>query len=290
MRWYRSNGRHHLAWRTTRDPYAILVSEVMLQQTQVPRVVEPYRNWMARWPTLAELANARDAEVIKAWSSLGYNRRALNLLRTARTVSSHGGQITDDVRALRALPGIGEYTAAAVRSFAFGSRVVVIDTNVGRVIARANLGAFVTSEVPPAEIRAAAERVLPAAGAREHNLALMDLGAIVCRARNPDCICCPLATLCRWNVEGQVRTHVPNRKANVRFAESSRFARGRIVALLRDAPRLTEDDIRDGLTETHRSGLHGYLQALAKEGLIEAGPEGAWQLPQGNNNIASPKL
>ena len=167
LAWYRENGRD-LPWRKTTDPYAILVSEVMAQQTQVDRVVPRWERWLERWPTVEALAEAAPADVIRAWQGLGYNRRALNLHRTAQQVAAHGWP--DD---LTELPGVGRYTADAVACFAFGRDVLPEDVNVRRIIDRT--GATFSS-----------------AGAQ----ALMDLGATICLARNPRCGLCPLAEAC----------------------------------------------------------------------------------------------
>ncbi|MCW2989741.1 MAG: A/G-specific adenine glycosylase, partial [Solirubrobacterales bacterium] len=165
MGWYAAHGRD-LPWRRTRDPYAILVSEVMLQQTQVARVVERWERWLVRWPTAADLAAATPAEVLGEWVGLGYNRRALRL-RAACAVVARDGWPAE----LEALPGVGAYTAAAVRAFAFDEAIVPVDTNVRRVFART--GAAMTG--PP-----------------ELGHALMDLGATICTARRPRCGACPL--------------------------------------------------------------------------------------------------
>jgi A/G-specific adenine glycosylase len=165
--WFDANGRD-LPWRRTRDPYAILVSEVMAQQTQVERVVPRYERWLARWPTVEALAGASPADVIVEWQGLGYNRRALSLHRAARVVAEHGWP--DD---LSELPGVGAYTAAAVRNFAFGDDVLPVDTNVRRVQERTGHAFAATSAQ-----------------------ALMDLGATVCLARIPRCDVCPLAERC----------------------------------------------------------------------------------------------
>jgi A/G-specific adenine glycosylase len=165
--WFEDHGRD-LPWRRTRDPYAILVSEVMLQQTQVKRVVPRYRVWLERWPTVEALAAASPADAIREWQGLGYNRRALNLHRAARHVAEHGWP--ED---LTELPGVGPYTAAAVRRFAFSEEVLPVDVNVARVLRRTRF------EFGPT-------------GAQ----ALMDLGATICIARIPRCVRCPLAELC----------------------------------------------------------------------------------------------
>jgi A/G-specific adenine glycosylase len=179
LAWYSQNGRD-LPWRHTHDPYAILVSEVMLQQTQVSRVVPRYLAWLERWPDATVLAAARPAEVIEAWSGLGYNRRAVNLHRCAQAVAAQGGFPRDQAQ-LRALPGIGPYTAAAIACFAFGAQVAAPDVNARRVLSRA----FGDPDLPP-----------PPGRAYEWNQALFDLGSGICIARRPRCELCPLAAGC----------------------------------------------------------------------------------------------
>jgi A/G-specific adenine glycosylase len=225
LAWFGRNGRP-LPWRETRDPYAILVSEVMLQQTQVERVVPRYLEWLERWATVEALAAASPADVIRAWQGLGYNRRALNLHRAARVVAERGWPAD-----LTRLPGVGRYTADAVRAFAFGEPVLPEDTNVRRVIERTG------------------HRFGPACGQ-----ALMDLGAIVCLARVPRCEICPLAAEC----PSRGRRYEPLRKQS-RFEGS--FRERRALALRAVAAGEQPDDpeavaalARDGLVEL-RSGL-----------------------------------
>jgi len=179
LSWYGQNGRD-LPWRHTHDPYAILVSEVMLQQTQVPRVVPRYLEWLARWPTAEALAAASPADVIRAWAGLGYNRRAVNLHRCAQEVTRRGG-FPHDPAELRRLPGIGPYTAAAIACFAFGAQVAAPDVNARRVLGRA----FGDPDAAPAPGRA-----------YDWNQALFDLGSTVCIARRPRCAACPLVDAC----------------------------------------------------------------------------------------------
>ena len=201
--WFREHGRD-LPWRRTRDPYAILVSEVMLQQTQVERVVPRYLAWLERWPTVEALADASPADVIRAWQGLGYNRRGLNLHRAARVVTERGWP--ED---LAELPGVGPYTAAAVASFAFGRPVLPVDTNVRRVQERTGF-----------------------AFGPEAGQALMDLGATVCLARVPRCGVCPLAEAC----PSRGRRFEPLRRQS-RFEGSFRQRRARTLRLVADEPR-----------------------------------------------------
>ncbi|MEO9254071.1 MAG: A/G-specific adenine glycosylase [Tepidiformaceae bacterium] len=286
MRWYRANGRHDLSWRLTRDPYAVLVSEVMLQQTQVDRVLPYFERWMGLWPTLGALAEASAAKVIREWAGLGYNRRALGLQRLAQTVSA----LPVDLAELRTLPGIGPYTASAIACFARGERVVVADTNIARVVARVELGAPDAKAVPVQAVMAAAEALLPRRDARAHNLALMDLGAMVCTARSPKCERCPVRALCAWRASGYpVVERVP--RSAERFEESARYARGRIVDALRLRP-MAGNELSLLLPAAHRERLRVYLAALERDGMIERLDGEVWALPgdQGRTSMASPKL
>lgn len=276
--WYGEHGRHDLEWRLTRDPYAVLVSEVMLQQTQVERVRPYYREWLGRWPTADALASADTADVIRAWAGLGYNRRAVNLQRAARqAVAAHGG-VPSDHQLLHALPGVGPYTASAVACFAGDARLIVLDTNVMRVVARVSLGVSNARERPVADVRAAAGELLPRSGARDHNLALMDLGAIVCTARAPACEACPIRSSCAWRAAGRPNGAVASRRSPA-FETTARFARGRIIAALRAADgALAEGEIAGRLPAAHAARTAVYLAALARDGLVAQVP-GGWSLP-----------
>jgi len=208
LAWYAENGRE-LPWRRTRDPYAILVSEVMLQQTQVSRVVPRYLEWLERWPTVEALAAASPADAIRAWQGLGYNRRALNLHRAARVVAEGGWP--DD---LTELPGVGPYTAAAISNFAFGGAVLPVDVNVRRVLERT------AGEFGP-----------------EAAQALFDLGATVCLARVPRCGVCPLAAEC----PSRGRTYEPARKQGP-FEGSFRQRRARVLRAVAAEPQPADVD------------------------------------------------
>ena len=290
--WYRREGRHELPWRQTRDTYAVLVSEVMLQQTQVSRVVPAYAAWLERWPTPAALAAASSADVIRAWAGMGYNRRALNLWRAAgAVVERFDGRVPVAVESLRGLPGVGPYTASAVVSFAGERRVAVRDTNISRVLARFSFGNAEARCVQPISLDAAADGVLPRTGARarDHNLALMDLGALVCGSRRAECALCPLATACAWKAAGfpvSRRARAPG----VRFEDTARFARGRLIDALRTCPAADAARLAACLPPEHRPLLDAYLSGLERDGLVARAGDGRWRLPQGNSNIASPKL
>lgn len=197
LRWYRRHGRD-LPWRTTDDPYHILVSEVMLQQTQVDRVLPKYREWLEKYPSLEALAAAPEADVVQTWYPLGYNIRPRRLQSIAReSVARFGGRLPDDEPTLRSFKGIGAYTAGAVMSFAFGKRAAILDTNVARVLFRVFVGTGDPgSHAMERRLWALSRAVLPHKHVFDFNQALMDLGALVCTARKPRCLVCPLARRC----------------------------------------------------------------------------------------------
>ena len=234
--------RRDLPWRRTRDPWAVLVSEVMLQQTQVDRVVPRWQRFLARFPTVDACGDAGPGAVVEEWAGLGYNRRALNLWRCAAVVcEQHGGAFPDDPDGLLALPGVGPYTARAVLAFAFERDVGVVDTNVGRVLAR-RAGRRLTAR----EVQAAADAVVPAGRGWSHNQAMLDLGATVCTARRPVCGSCPVRATCAWSRSGCDGPDPAAGSAGVsggqsRFAGSDRQGRGRLVEALRAGPVATAD-------------------------------------------------
>lgn len=285
LTWFDANARD-LPWRAPdRTPWGVLVSEVMLQQTPVVRVEPAWRAWMARWPTPAHLAAASTADVLRAWDRLGYPRRALRLQQCAQAITDlHAGQVPDDELALRALPGVGAYTAAAVRAFAFGRRSVVLDTNVRRVLARATAG----RALPPpsqtvAEERAAAALV-PDDGpaAARWSLALMELGALVCTARDPRCALCPLRDGCAWLAAGSPPDEHAARRRTQAWAGTDRQARGRVLAALRAAhgPVAVHD-----VVWPDRDQLDRAVASLAADGLVDPvrlpGDTPAVRLPDG---------
>ncbi|MEO6397741.1 MAG: A/G-specific adenine glycosylase [Tepidiformaceae bacterium] len=276
MRWYREFGRHTLPWRLTRDPYAVLVSEVMLQQTQVDRVLPYYTSWLTRWPTAKSLAAASVGDAIRAWGGLGYNRRAVNLHRASQAVADR--PFPKNLTALRRLPGVGPYTASAIVSFAFGQRVPVVDTNIARVLARVVHGAASARDVSVSTLAASGEALLPLRSGRAHNLALMDLGALICSARRPACAVCPVRRVCAWRAAG----YPPRAKLlrpGPRFEVTARFARGKIVDALRVERSLSVDALGERLPAKHRPKVDLYLQALLREGIIDRTEGGEWRLP-----------
>src|SRR5919198_712373 len=241
--WFAAQGRD-LPWRHTRDPYAILVAEIMLQQTGVERVLPKYEAWLARFPTLHALAAAPRSEVIRLWSGLGYNSRAVRLHEVARqVVDEHGGQLPDTREGLLKLKGIGRYTAGAVACFAYEQDVAFVDTNIRRVLGRIFLGpAGDSPTLPEKGLRELAEQVLPRGRAWAWHQALMDLGATVCTDATPACLVCPLQGLCRsafraGRLAREARAAYRTRPKEGPWRGSSRYYRGRIVAALAALPR-----------------------------------------------------
>ncbi|MFP5368759.1 MAG: A/G-specific adenine glycosylase [Actinomycetes bacterium] len=202
LAWYRQQGRD-LPWRRTADPYHILVSEVMLQQTQVDRVLPKYAEWLGKYPSLAALADAPEDEVVQTWRPLGYNIRPRRLQSIAReAVTRYGGQLPSDAATLLSFKGIGPYTAGAVLSFAFGQRAAILDTNVARVLHRVFVGhGDLKAHAMQRHLWDLSRTVLPMKHVFDFNQALMDLGALVCTARKPKCLVCPMRRRCSW---GQV--------------------------------------------------------------------------------------
>jgi A/G-specific adenine glycosylase len=233
-----TSARRDLPWRRTRDPWAVLVSELMLQQTQAPRVVPKFEAFLERFPTIAACADAALGEVVDAWHGLGYNRRAVNLHRAAvAVVDRHDGVLPDHLDALLALPGVGPYTARAVLVFAFERDIGLVDTNAGRFVSRALAGRAVT----PAEAQALADAAVPAGHGWAWGQAVFDLGAAVCTKRAPACHVCPIASSCAWAHAGwpepdPVIGSAGVSKGQSTFAGSFRQGRGRIVAAMRSGP------------------------------------------------------
>lgn len=252
LAWYERE-RRDLPWRHTRDPYRLLVSEVMLQQTQAARVVDRYRAFLALFPTAGALAAALPADVLAAWSGLGYNRRALALHRAARIVTRDGWP--HDSAGLRRLPGVGPYTAAAVASFAWGEPVAAIDVNVRRVVERVQ-----RRRQAPAALDRRMARFLPVERAASFNQAMMELGATVCTARAPACPRCPVASTCRSR--GLVDPPRWRRaSAQPRFEDTDRYLRGRVVAGLVAGAAPSPEGIDAGRMER-------VLDGLERDGLV----------------------
>jgi A/G-specific adenine glycosylase len=278
--WYDEHARD-LPWRSpSASAWSVLVSEFMLQQTPVSRVLPVHAAWVARWPTPAALAAESTGEALRMWGRLGYPRRALRLHAAATAiVADHGGEVPAAYAELLALPGIGDYTASAIASFAFGQRHVVLDTNVRRVLARAQRGV----EFPPTSVtrgeRDRALELLPGddATAATWAVAVMELGALVCTARDPRCDTCPIADRCAWLTAGRPAHDGPPRRGQA-WDGTDRQCRGKIMAVLRDA---------DG--PVHRSRIdavwpdgaqrHRCLASLVADRLIVAAGPSAYALP-----------
>lgn len=272
LAWFDEAGRD-LPWRRAETTsWGVFVSEVMSQQTPVARVAPAWEAWLARWPTPAELAADAPGEAVRMWNRLGYPRRALRLHEAACVmVERHAGEVPDDEAALLALPGVGAYTAAAVAAFAHGRRATVVDTNVRRVQARLVTGAALPA---PALTRAEsrlATQLLPDddADAARWNVAVMELGALVCTARTPRCEECPVADRCVWRLAGSPVYEGPARRSQS-WEGTDRQIRGRILALLRQTrDPLTGDDLHAAwpLDDARRERC---LLGLLEDGLVEA--------------------
>ena len=269
--WYRENARE-LPWRgTAAAPWRVLVSEIMLQQTPVVRVLPVFDSWMLRWPAPADLAASSTGDAVVMWGRLGYPRRALRLHAAAvACVERHAGEVPSGVGELRALPGVGEYTAAAVAAFAFGQRVAVLDTNVRRVQARVLDGvAFASTSAPTLAERRRALHLLPAdeKQAAETSAAFMELGALVCRARAPACSTCPVAPRCQWLLGGRPEWTGPPRRGQT-YAGTDRQCRGRLLAVVRDsAAPVPEQRLIDAWPDAAQR--ERALSSLLHDGLIE---------------------
>lgn len=278
LSWFAEHGRD-LPWRHTRDPWLILVSEVMLQQTQVGRVIPKYGEFVRRYPTAAALAGFAPSEIIAFWSGLGYNRRALNLWKAAGLATREfGGTIPEDDAALRALPGIGSYTAAAIAAFAGNRDVVAVDTNVRRIFLRIFFGGEYAEEPGAAELDSVMRAALPRGRSREWHSALMDFGSLVCTSRAPSCEACPLARECRARrlaaAGAALRTRL-NRK-QPRFEGSRRQLRGRILRVLSQAAGPLDGDALCAAAPSPE--FLTCLGQLMRDGLV-AEAHGLYRLP-----------
>lgn len=282
--WYAANGRAHLPWRQTRDPYRILVSEFMLQQTQVDRVLPKFLAFIERFPDFRALASAPVAEVLREWRGLGYNSRAVRLKQIASEVTERfGGAMPRDELLLRELPGIGPYTVAAVRAFAFDLDDAAVDTNVRRVVHRVLHGIEHPPIVDAATLDREAHAFVPAGRGHDWNSAVMDLGATICTARAPKCFLCPLRPVCEAApldaaaLERARAAHARKRAPQdaIPFEKTTRYARGRIVDRLRELPagqRISLLDLhRDVSAKLQRSReeIDAIVNALMRDGLVE---------------------
>ncbi|GAC1654976.1 MAG: A/G-specific adenine glycosylase [Vulcanimicrobiaceae bacterium] len=293
--WYAAHGRHDLPWRTTRDPYRILVSEFMLQQTQVARVTAKFEAFTAVFPDFAALAGASTAQVLREWKGLGYNSRAVRLQRIATIVcEDFAGSLPREKPALLRLPGIGAYTAAALRVFAFEEDDIAFDTNIRRVVHRFCYGVEFPRAVPAPELEKYAREVLPDGRAHDWNSALMDLGAAVCTSRSPKCWLCPLQEHCaaaplEASSLDKLRRESAKRRSpqeSLSFEMTTRYARGRIVDRLRELPpggRISlldlQHDLRTVLPPGTLAGIEKTLGALERDGIVSSHGE-SFALPE----------
>lgn len=265
--WFEVEGRTHLPWRLTRDPYAICVSEFMLQQTQVDRVIPKYHAWLDAFPNWSALAKASPAQVLRLWSGLGYNSRALRLQKLASAVvNQYNGKLPDDADQLLALPGIGPYTAAALQAFAFEQEVVVIDTNIERILLRYF---WALPHLAREQIEQKIRLLLGKPEAKHHEpfaryffQALMDFGAKICKGK-PQCMVCPLRDQCKAY---QTQSFIVKRPKQSHFPHSRRFYRGQVLKLLQAKEQLT-------MQELLAVDIQGYqwseiLQTLQKDQLV----------------------
>jgi len=279
LAWYSAHARD-LPWRAPgATPWSVLVSEVMLQQTPVSRVLLAHQAWLARWPSPAALAADPPGEAVRQWGRLGYPRRALRLHETASIVTRHhDGQIPSSLHELLALPGIGRYTAAAVASFAFAQRHAVLDTNVRRVLARLACGQeFPGAQPSTAEYRLA-ESLLPedAAVAARWSVAVMELGALTCTAARPRCDDCPVARSCAWLAAGRPPTGT--KRAGQRYEGTDRQCRGRLLALLRESSEPVLQEHFDAVWPDHVQRARA-LDGLVADGLVDPLEDGTYALP-----------
>jgi A/G-specific adenine glycosylase len=278
--WYDARGRT-LPFRGTRDPYAILVSEVMAQQTQISRVGPAWEAFVARFPSFEALAAASPADVLRAWQGLGYDRRALNLQRTARiVVAEHGGRLPTDVATLEGLPGIGPYTARAVAAIAFEAPVGPVDTNVRRVLGRVVAGD--ADALRPTEMQALADECVPRGRAADWTHAVMDVGATFCRTTRPACEQCPARDVCRYagsaaargaegsgELVGSAGRRRPDRGG---FEQTSRWLRGRILDRARSAEGTAWTRYSGPVGSHSHESVIAMLGVLGREGMLELAP------------------
>ena len=278
MGWY-STASRDLPWRRPgTSPWAVLVSEVMLQQTPVSRVRGPYAAWLERWPTPASLAADSPGEAVRMWGRLGYPRRALRLHACAVAVSErYDGQLPRTVDELLTLPGVGDYTARAVAAFAYRQRVPVVDTNVRRVVARVVEGRA-DAAVRRSDL-ALVEALLPAdpTEAATASVALMELGALVCTARAPRCPICPVHDRCGWAAAGHPELASPVKPPQP-FAGTDRQVRGRLMAVLRDAPSAVPAAALAAAWDEPVQRARA-LDGLVADGLVDPLPDGTYALP-----------
>jgi A/G-specific adenine glycosylase len=279
LAWYSAHARD-LPWRAPgATPWSVLVSEIMLQQTPVHRVLPAHHAWLTRWPTPLALAADPAGEAVRQWGRLGYPRRALRLHETATIVTrDRGGEIPSSLEELLALPGVGRYTAAAVAVFAFKRRHPVLDTNVRRVLSRMVSGSQFPGAQPSAAEYRLAESLLPAdpAVAARWSVAVMELGALTCSAANPRCAECPVAVQCAWRTAGQPASTA--KRTVQRYDGTDRQCRGRLLAVLRESPDPVLPALFDAVWPDAIQRARA-LDGLVADGLVDPLPDGTFALP-----------
>ena len=273
--WFAKNKRE-LPWRST-SPWGVMVSEYMLQQTPVARVLPKWIEWMERWPTPAELANATPAQVITAWGRLGYPRRALRLHESAKIIArDFNNEVPENEEVLRSLPGIGDYTAAAISAFAFGANTLVMDVNIRRVLVRVLDGKEHPTSSPTVRERESRLSILPRVNADNWAAATMELGALICTSKNPSCNDCPVISQCKWRKNGYPQTELVRKSQD--WHGTDRKCRGTVVQALRENESLTLSAIKKLWPE--ESQVEKALETLLADHLIEEHSRSRFRLPQ----------
>ncbi|MDO8645481.1 MAG: A/G-specific adenine glycosylase [Candidatus Planktophila sp.] len=275
VHWFKKNKRD-LPWRNT-SPWGVMVSEYMLQQTPVSRVLPKWIEWMDRWPTPKDLAAATPAEIITAWGRLGYPRRALRLHAAAQIIAKDfNNEVPEDEFTLRQLPGIGEYTAAAISAFAFQKRTLVLDINIRRLLTRVIDGNEHPTPAPTSKEKVERQRLVPIKDAHIWAAATMELGAMVCTSKNPKCEICPVIALCNWRINGYPKTELTRKSQN--WHSTDRKCRGTIVQALRENNSLNESAIKKLWPD--ESQVEKALVTLLEDQLIQSISRSRYRLPQ----------
>ena len=273
--WFAKNKRE-LPWRAT-TPWGVMVSEFMLQQTPVARVIPKWIEWMERWPTPAELSKATPAQVITAWGRLGYPRRALRLHESAKIIArDFENEVPDSEEVLRSLPGIGDYTAAAISAFAFGANTLVMDVNIRRVLVRVLDGKEHPTSSPTVRERESRLAILPRRNADNWAAATMELGALICTSKNPSCNDCPIISQCKWRKNGYPQSELVRKSQD--WHGTDRKCRGTIVQALRESESLTASAIKKLWPD--ESQVEKALETLLTDNLIEEHSRSRFRLPQ----------
>ena len=275
VNWFKKNKRD-LPWRDT-SPWGVMVSEYMLQQTPVSRVLPKWIEWMDRWPTPKDLAAATPAEIITAWGRLGYPRRALRLHAAAQIISTDfNNEVPEDIQTLHQLPGIGEYTAAAISAFAFQKRTLVMDVNIRRLLTRVIDGNEHPTPAPTSKEKIERQALVPVKDAHLWAAATMELGAVVCTSKNPKCELCPVMDICNWRLLGYPKTELIRKSQS--WHGTDRKCRGTIVQALRENNSMTDNAIMKLWPD--ESQVEKALVTLLEDQLIQSISRSRYRLPQ----------